>query len=310
LGDRFAVNGIIQPKVSVLRRKYRFRLLNAGPSRFYQFFLMKVTNDAPPKYEEHEFMHIGNDESLFVAALPTNSIILSVAERGDVVIDFTHFARGDRVFLVNRLKMQDTGMGPEFNSETNQMVLVPADQGDKILCFEVGEDAPDPSRVPGQLRCQPLLPSYLPKPLTANALKALDNHKLYEFVRDPLDFVWKINGKEFDGNAMRELIQQGPPEGKGYDGVVWTLKNQAGEVWSHPIHIHLEEFRILLRNGVEPPLNERCKKDVLFLAPKEEVQIFVRFRDFLGKYPMHCHNVVHEDMMMMLRYDIVGFNPQ
>ena len=31
LGDRFTVNGQIQPKLTVLRRKYRFRLLNAGP---------------------------------------------------------------------------------------------------------------------------------------------------------------------------------------------------------------------------------------------------------------------------------------
>jgi hypothetical protein len=27
--------------------------------------------------------------------------------------------------------------------------------------------------------------------------------------------------------------------------------------------------------------------------------------DFLGKYVMHCHNVVHEDHAMMIRWDIV-----
>ena len=32
--------------------------------------------------------------------------------------------------------------------------------------------------------------------------------------------------------------------------------------------------------------------------------LFFRFRDFLGKYPMHCHNTVHEDHAMMLRWDI------
>src|SRR4029077_19511005 len=57
LGDRFTVNGQIQPKLTVLRRKYRFRLLNPGPSRFYQFFLTKDGKD-------EGFTQIGNDESL------------------------------------------------------------------------------------------------------------------------------------------------------------------------------------------------------------------------------------------------------
>ena len=31
----------------------------------------------------------------------------------------------------------------------------------------------------------------------------------------------------------------------------------------------------------------------------------MRWDDFLGKYVMHCHNVVHEDHAMMIRWDIV-----
>ncbi len=90
------------------------------------------------------------------------------------------------------------------------------------------------------------------------------------------------------------------------DGEVWTIKNEDASTWSHPIHIHLEEFRILWRNGKAPPPHEQCRKDVLRINPNEEVQIFVRFRDFLGKYPIHCHNVIHEDMSMMLRFDVVN----
>jgi FtsP/CotA-like multicopper oxidase with cupredoxin domain len=39
LGDKYTVNGKIQPFFKVARRKYRFRLLVANPSRFYRFFL-------------------------------------------------------------------------------------------------------------------------------------------------------------------------------------------------------------------------------------------------------------------------------
>jgi len=35
IGDKFLVNGNVQPYFEVDRRRYRFRLLNTGPSRFY-----------------------------------------------------------------------------------------------------------------------------------------------------------------------------------------------------------------------------------------------------------------------------------
>ena len=46
-------------------------------------------------------------------------------------------------------------------------------------------------------------------------------------------------------------------------------------------------------------------KDTVVLAPGEEVRIFIRFRDFTGKYMMHCHNLTHEDHEMMIRFDVV-----
>ena len=49
----------------------------------------------------------------------------------------------------------------------------------------------------------------------------------------------------------------------------------------------------------------QSRKDVINLGPNDEVKIFMRWRDFLGRYVMHCHNVVHEDHAMMLRWDIV-----
>ena len=289
LGDRFAVNGTIQPKFSVLRRKYRFRLLNAGPSRFYQFFLSKNNVD-------QTFKRIGNDESLLEKPLDIPSVLLGVAERADVVIDFANFAVGDQLYLVNRLKMQDNGQGPQFGSD-GRMVVVPADQQDQIVRFDVSGEAPDdPSRLPATLRANPVLPSDLLNKTQAE-LKSLDNHRSKNFVLDKSSGIWVINDRAFDDDLRETLPRQGPPGGAApYDGEVWTIKNN-DPGWSHPIHIHLEEFRILLRNGVIAPATEQCRKDVLIVGPDEEVQIFLRFRDFLGKYPIHCHNVVHFDVV-------------
>ena len=90
---------------------------------------------------------------------------------------------------------------------------------------------------------------------------------------------------------------------------VWTLKNGGGG-WDHPVHIHFEEGQILSRNGRTPPLVERSRKDVYNLNFDEEVQVFLRFRDFRGDYPMHCHNTLHEDHAMMLLWQVqdVGDN--
>lgn len=331
IGDRFVVNGAIQPKLSVLRRKYRFRLLNAGPSRFYKFFLVKNGEDRP-------FQIIGNDESLLEHPLTstdgsnTSSVLVSVAERADVVIDFSQFATGDQVYLVNRLVMKDDGQGPvaNFDAATGKFkfkVLDVKEGGDQILRFDVAGDAPDPSHVKDTLRLNPNLPTYLTDILqkadlkrVRDDLKKLPNHFEFRFAKSPEggDRGWTINEKNFKKFRKDWCALQGGAPGAS-DGEVWTLKNE-DRSWSHPIHIHMEEFRILLRSTVDPepasppaeptsterPLPfEQGKKDVLILGPNEEVQIFLRFRDFLGKYPIHCHNVVHEDHAMMARFDVV-----
>ncbi len=49
----------------------------------------------------------------------------------------------------------------------------------------------------------------------------------------------------------------------------------------------------------------KSRKDVLTLGSGDEVKLFFHFRDFLGDHVMHCHNVVHEDHQMMIRWRIV-----
>ncbi len=108
---------------------------------------------------------------------------------------------------------------------------------------------------------------------------------------------WTINGKIFDEDEVRATIIRGTAER-------WILQNNSGG-WQHPVHIHFEEFQMLTRNGVVPPPFERGRKDVARLQFNEQIRLFMRFRDFVGRYPMHCHNTIHEDHAMMLRWDIV-----
>ncbi len=115
---------------------------------------------------------------------------------------------------------------------------------------------------------------------------------------------WQVNGNFFDENVVSAAIPQESQE-------VWVIQNPGGS-WSHPVHIHFEEHRVLSRNGVLVKPNTQfnasvdyARKDVIGLNTNEEVRIFMRFRDMKGRYVMHCHNVVHEDHAMMVRWDIV-----
>jgi hypothetical protein len=40
------------------------------------------------------------------------------------------------------------------------------------------------------------------------------------------------------------------------------------------------------------------------IRPGEEVHIFLRFREWFGKYMIHCHNLGHEDNFMLVRWDV------
>jgi len=85
----------------------------------------------------------------------------------------------------------------------------------------------------------------------------------------------------------------------------WTLKNGGGG-WDHPIHIHFEEGQIIARNGSASnvPAWEKGRKDVYRLRPSGSVTIKMQFRDWGGMFMEHCHNTVHEDNAMLMRWEI------
>jgi FtsP/CotA-like multicopper oxidase with cupredoxin domain len=294
LGDKFLVNGKIQPFFEVQPRRYRFRLLDTGPSRFYQFFLTDLRNPGAT----NTYWVIANDGNLLQTPVQVQSVRIAPAERVDVIIDFSQFA-GKTIYLENRLT-QLNGQGPvddfgpnatsqECSANLGMTVgsIKPGGQGDLLLQFRVAggrveDDSVDPASHPKFYS----LPSTTATPRVVRTFKF-----------DRLNGQWSINGQFMDCNHFRFFVQQNSSE-------QWLLTNLTGD-WTHPIHIHLEEHQILTRNRMPPPLAvERSRKDVTELHPNERVQLFFRFRDWVGKYPIHCHNVVHEDHAMMMIFNI------
>jgi FtsP/CotA-like multicopper oxidase with cupredoxin domain len=293
LGDKFLVNGKIQPFFEVQPRRYRFRLLDTGPSRFYQYFLTDLNNLGAA----NQFWVIANDGNLLPKPVPVTNVRIGPAERVDIIIDFSQYA-GKTIYLENRLN-QINGQGPvddfgpnNTSEECTQVLgttvpsILAAGQGNLLLQFRVAGGRAEDDSLPPQRQTFYQLPSTDAEPRIVRTFKF-----------DRLNGQWSINGQFMDCTQFRFTVQQNSVE-------QWLLTNLTGD-WTHPVHIHLEEHQILSRNRARPPLAvEASRKDVTQLHPNERVQLFFRFRDWVGKYPIHCHNVVHEDHAMMALWHV------
>ena len=300
LGDKFMVNGVIQPVLHVSPRRYRLRWLNTGPSRFLQVYITDLTNPSASQ----PFWQISNDGNLLPQPVQVPAVALGVAERADVIIDFRQYA-GKTIYLENRLD-QPNGQGGPTGS------VVAGGQGFLMLKIIVdGPSVADNSVDPATLPSYYALPSVSASPLVTRSFN-------FDQTRDGQ---WTINGKLFSCNTVRFNVKQNSLEQWSFNG---------GFGWSHPIHVHLEEFQVTRgapglygsssddHNNYSRWSSQYCwsgcssnssgvnlaRKDVVRLIPRGNVTMKMRFRDWLGRYPLHCHNVIHEDHAMMLRFDV------
>ena len=295
LGDRFCANGAIQPKLTVEKRRYRLRLYNPGPSRWYQFALTDSSGKTL-----FPFWQIASDGNLLPNAVKVTNVRLSVAERVDIVVDFSSplFGSLTQVFLVNQLE-QVNGRGPTGK------ILNP---GTPIVRIDMVPDTDGDGSNPGLAitAASPavgiaLRPLPDPSPAALQALAAKARSRTFKFERG--NGAWQVNGQFFDETVVAANPAQEAQE-------VWIFQNSGGG-WRHPIHTHFEEHRVLSNDGVPVVPNTQvngsidwARRDVVPLNDNNEVRVFFRFRDLQGRYVMHCHNVVHEDHAMMIRYDI------
>jgi len=307
IGDKFAVNGKIQPFFEVQRRRYRFRVLDGGPSRFYEFFLTNPNNLS----QRIPFWAITTtDGNLLDDPIQVESVRLSVAERVDIIVDFEEIFRntGARTIrLENRLE-QTNGRGPTDK-------ILRAGQGNFLLEFRIVGNAPatDNSLHPQQMindaralgKACTFDPICTPPRPTDNAAAQEDRIRVTRTFRfERQNGQWAINQQFVDCTRFRFKVQRNTAER-------WILRNNSGG-WQHPIHIHLEEFQMVRRNDRLIQLGdiEFGRKDVARLGFNEEIELLFRFRDFRGGWPMHCHNTIHEDHAMMLLFEVadVGDN--
>ncbi|HEX6358891.1 multicopper oxidase family protein [Actinophytocola sp.] len=167
--------------------------------------------------------------------------------------------------------------------------LVLYDVSGPVLRFDVTRAAPDPSVVPAVLRPLPALP-----PATVERDIAM------KFDLSGAEPVALVNGRPYDPNRVDFRVKRGTTE-------IWHVRNDDVEFGiPHTFHLHLEQFRVLDRNGAPPSLDDAGRKDTIFIAPGETVRVQVTFTDHLGKYVYHCHYLEHSALGMMAQMEVVA----
>nr|WP_308282538.1 multicopper oxidase domain-containing protein [Pseudonocardia nigra] len=148
-----------------------------------------------------------------------------------------------------------------------------------VMRFRVVRAAADDSRVPDRLsEVEPLVPAPGATVRTFDFTRgAVGDHS-----------GWTINGTSFDPDASLADIPLGETE-------IWRFVTDV----HHPVHVHLDPFQVLSRNGRPPGPFDAGWKDTVDVRPAEVVDVAMRFSDYTGKFVMHCHNLEHEDMAMM-----------
>jgi FtsP/CotA-like multicopper oxidase with cupredoxin domain len=253
LGDVILVNGAPWPVLDVQRVRYRLRLLNASNCRRYRLEL------DPPPPGGSGFVQIGGDGGLLAAPVTHDAIEMASAERFDVVLDFSRYAPGTRVRLLNTL-----GSG----------------RAAEVMRFDVSHDA----RAPVD---DAIVPPRLAAIVPLDPAKASVTRE-FLFQNRSGETGWAINGQPYDPAHPLAAPRLGDTE-------IWRFVSDV----HHPIHVHLEQFQVLARNGDKPGAYDHGWKDTVDVRATESVEIAVRFTDYPGRYVFHCHNLEHEDMAMM-----------
>jgi hypothetical protein len=147
-GNTIVVNGKTWPKLEVEQRRYRFRFLNGCNSRF---LILKVTTKpdaARPARAAVPFWQIGAEGGFLPEPVEVDQLLLGLAERADVIVDFGAVPVGTALYLINEGPDEPFGGGePEEDFD----VADPGTTG-QVMRFEVvAATSEDTSTPPNQL---------------------------------------------------------------------------------------------------------------------------------------------------------------
>lgn len=262
LGNTVAVNGVVGGSFEVTSRLVRLRLLNASAARTYHFAFS----------DGRQFAQIASDGGLLSAPDTTTGVLLSPAERAEIVVAFNP---GERVTL--RSTPFDIGVGKGATD-------IGANDHLDLVQFRAAPSLSPSAGVPAKLATIDRL-----DPATATAQRS------FELTGT------KINDRRMDMGRIDLTVTLGTTE-------IWTVRNGNGSR-PHNFHIHGVQFQVLDVDGRPPPASLGGWKDTVLLPPAVRYRLIMRFTDYADPnvpYMYHCHLLWHEDQGMMGQFVVVA----
>jgi spore coat protein A, manganese oxidase len=310
-GNTIMVNGNTWPFLNVEQRRYRFRFLNGCDARFLILDFANIPGV--------QVWMIGNEGGFLAApvnmtAVNANKILMSPAERADVIVDFTNVPLGSFVL---------GNVGPD--APFSGLPVDPLDVADsattgQIMQFNVVPAlAPDPTTPPQFL----VLPAITPLAGgTVRPVALLEEMSMF-FADAPAEtLLGTVAGDPNIGigtwtpRMWSEAVTENPAVGATE---VWEFYNATAD--AHPMHIHEVLFEVVNRQPIfvdeanktfqvvpgsvptPPEPWENGFKDTVIAYPGQVTRVRMQFK-VAGQYVWHCHIVEHEDNEMMRPYRI------
>eukprot|EP00276_Gloeochaete_wittrockiana_P000389 CAMPEP_0184671628 /NCGR_PEP_ID=MMETSP0308-20130426/85618_1 /TAXON_ID=38269 /ORGANISM="Gloeochaete witrockiana, Strain SAG 46.84" /LENGTH=1900 /DNA_ID=CAMNT_0027118799 /DNA_START=270 /DNA_END=5973 /DNA_ORIENTATION=+ len=282
VGRVMVTNGKAWPVQSVERRKYRFRIINGCDTRVLGLY---VTGGS--------IVQIGTDGGFLSAVATftaTNTLKIAPGERADIIIDFTQWAFGASVTLMNSYPLTDGSLplpsldGTILRFTITTALSAVADNAIRTTTYRSSSF----SSVQTPLQTRPL--------------------GLYEQTDDFGRRIMKMGtGTQAYGflDPTTEIIAANTTE-------IWEITNHGTA--PHPIHLHLAQLEVLGRYSlfgtgdlIAPEANELGPKDTVLATPQSVTRFKAAFpAAHLGDFMWHCHALAHEDYDMMRKLKVVA----
>jgi FtsP/CotA-like multicopper oxidase with cupredoxin domain len=314
-GNMMMVNGNTWPFQIVEQVRYRFRFLNGCQSRFLILDFSSIPGV--------EVWQIGSEGGFLAApvnltANHDNRLLMGLAERADVIADFTNVPVGNYI-------LGNVGPDEPFPDLDADFEVADPDTTGQVMQFRVVPAvAPDLTTPPRFLQLPAITP--LPPETVTRPLALLEEMSAF-FEDAPAEAL--LGTVAFAGNgtgAWTKRLWMDPVTENPAVGAteVWELYNATGD--AHPIHIHEIVFEVVNRQEIvvdedseqvqvvpgsvptPPEPWENGFKDTVIAYPAQVTRVRAQFNT-PGQFVWHCHIVEHEDNEMMRPYRIGPVQP-
>jgi bilirubin oxidase len=308
-GNAMVVNGKTWPTLDVEPRRYRFRFLNGCNARFLSLKLVFDPLTPRPASPVMPFTQIGTEGGFLPAPVQLSRLVMSPAERADVIVDFTGFPLGTEIFLINENADEPFGGGeppddfdaadPLTTGQVMRFTVVPLTGLDTSLPVE-----------------GLTLPAIAPLPEAIRIRRVSLNEEVSEVLEDVGPRAALLGVMDTSNYPVPLMWDDPITENPGlHDTEIWEIYNFTAD--AHPIHIHEVQFQVINRQALlsdeegmsvaparlvgeplPPETWETGFKDVVIAYPGQVTRIKATF-DVPGQFVWHCHIVEHEDNEMM-----------